>query len=150
MLKIIVVLLMYFISIVGFAQTSKTLDTKSDKESNYQINVIINNVTSDNGKVYFALYDSKNNFNNKKVLKVALAEIKNGKVNVTFSQLNPGTYAVTCFHDSNNNGKMDFQTNGMPIEDYGVSNNVMSYGPPQFDDAKFELTNKDLTFEIKL
>lgn len=150
MLKIIITLLMYFISLVGFAQTSKPIDVETEKESTYQIHVVINNVTSDKGKVYFALYDSENNFNNKKVLKVALAEIENGKVNIIFNQLSPGVYAVTCFHDLNNNGKIDFQANGMPIEDYGVSNNTMSYGPPQFDDAKFELTNKDLTFEIKL
>ncbi len=150
MLKIIITLLMYFISLVGFAQTSDSFDTETEKVSTYQIHVVINNVTSDKGKVYFALFDSENNFNNKKVLKVALAEIENGKVNVTFDNLNSGIYAITCFHDSNNNTKMDFETNGMPVEDYGVSNNVMSYGPPQFDDAKFELTNKDLTFEIKL
>jgi uncharacterized protein (DUF2141 family) len=38
----------------------------------------------------------------------------------------------------------------MPLEDYGATNNVMNYGPPQFNDAKFELKDKDLTFEIKL
>lgn len=150
MLKVVIVILMYFISLVGFAQTSDSLSSKTEKQSNYQINVVINNVTSDKGKVYFALYDSENNFNNKNFLKDAVAEIENGTVSVTFNGLDSGTYAVTCFHDSNNNGKMDFQANGMPLEDYGVSNNVMSFGPPQFDDAKFELTNKDLTFEIKL
>ena len=45
---------------------------------------------------------------------------------------------------------MDFNTNGMPIEDYGSSNNVMNFGPPRFSDAKFVVSDKDLTFEIKL
>jgi uncharacterized protein (DUF2141 family) len=45
---------------------------------------------------------------------------------------------------------MDFELNGMPLEDYGMTNNVMTYGPPQYSDGKFELRNKDLTFEIKL
>lgn len=150
MLKIIITLLIYFISLVGLAQTSEPFDTETKKKSTYQIHVVINNITSDKGKVYFALFDSENNFNNKKKLKVAFAEVIDRKVNITFNKLNSGTYAITCFHDLNNNDKMDFQSNGIPIEDYGVSNNVMSYGPPQFDDAKFELTNKDLTFEIKL
>ena len=44
---------------------------------------------------------------------------------------------------------MDFENNGMPLEDYGATNNVMNYGPPRFEDAKFELKDKDLTFEIK-
>jgi len=150
MLKIIVVLIMYFISLIGFSQTSNIAEIKSDKKPNHQVKVEINNVTSDKGKVYFALYDSESNFNNRKVLKIAEAEIMNGKVHIIFQQLKPGEYAVTCFHDSNSNGKMDFQENGMPIEDYGASNNTMNYGPPQFSDAKFELIDKDLTFEIKL
>ena len=66
-----------------------------------------------------------------------------------FENLKPKTYAVVCYHDSNENGKMDFQDNGMPIEDYGATNNIFNYGPPQFSDAKFELIDKDLTFEIK-
>ena len=60
-----------------------------------------------------------------------------------------GTYAILCFHDRNNNGKMDFKDNGMPMEDYGVSNNVMSFAPPSYQDAKFDLGDKDLSLEIK-
>ena len=46
-------------------------------------------------------------------------------------------------------GKMDFRDNGMPMEDYGVSNNVMSFAPPSYQDAKFDLGDKDLSLEIK-
>ena len=44
---------------------------------------------------------------------------------------------------------MDFQDNGMPLEDYGVSNNPMSYGPPQFDAAKFVVADKNVTLVIR-
>ena len=40
--------------------------------------------------------------------------------------------------------------NSMPLEDYGLSNNIMTFGPPSFEDSKFEVIDKDLTFEIKL
>jgi len=39
---------------------------------------------------------------------------------------------------------------GMPLKDYGSSNNIMTFGPPSFEDSKFEVRDKDLTFEIKL
>ena len=44
---------------------------------------------------------------------------------------------------------MDFRENGMPIEDYGASNNVMNFGPPNFSDAKFTVTDKDLELNIR-
>ena len=44
---------------------------------------------------------------------------------------------------------MDFAGNGMPLEDYGASNNVMNFGPPTFDDAKFLLTDKNVSLDIK-
>ena len=45
--------------------------------------------------------------------------------------------------------KMDFNSGGMPMEDYGTTNNIMSFGPPQFVNAKFEVKDKDLNFDIK-
>ena len=44
---------------------------------------------------------------------------------------------------------MDFQPSGMPMEDYGASNNIMTFGPPSYNNAKFTLTDADLSLEIK-
>ncbi len=149
MLKIVVVLVVYFISLVGSAQTTQSIESKLDNLQTYQINVKVNKMVSNKGKVYFALYDSKKSFIERSSVQSKQAIINNGVAKVIFTNLIPKTYAIVCFHDENDNNKMDFQENGMPLEDYGVSNNVMNYGPPRFEDSKFELTNKDLTFEIK-
>lgn len=39
---------------------------------------------------------------------------------------------------------MDFEANGMPIENYDMSNNPMLIDPPKFDDVKFIVGNEDL------
>ena len=44
------------------------------------------------------------------------------------------------------NNRMDYQENGMPKESYGMSGNDMSFGPPNFEAAKFEVGEEDLTF----
>tara|TARA_B110000027_G_scaffold125581_1_gene143115 strand:- start:800 stop:937 length:138 start_codon:yes stop_codon:yes gene_type:complete len=44
---------------------------------------------------------------------------------------------------------MDFQPNGMPLEDYGASNNIMNFGPPKYEDAKFTVTDKKVSLKIK-
>jgi len=36
----------------------------------------------------------------------------------------------------------------MPKEPYGASNNVMNYGPPQFADAKFIVSDKNIDLNI--
>jgi uncharacterized protein (DUF2141 family) len=77
------------------------------------------------------------------------AAINNNISTVEFENIPEGTYAIVCFHDENNNGKMDFESNGMPKENYGTSNNALSFGLPAFDNSKFEVKNDDLILEIK-
>ena len=77
------------------------------------------------------------------------AKIVEGKSIVVFENIEPGDYAVVCFHDKNDNDKMDFQENGMPMEDYGASNNIMSFGPPTYSNAKFTVADENVKLEIK-
>lgn len=111
------------------------------------IKVSVINALNDKGTISFALYNEEG------FLKMPLLResgiIENGVSSVEFENISAGNYSIVCFHDSNSNGKMDFELNGMPKESYGASNNVMNYGPPQFEDSKFEVTNEDLTLEIK-
>ena len=105
------------------------------------------NVSSDTGKVGFALYD-KASFMLKPIQAVN-AKIAEGKSIVTFENVPFGEYAIICYHDKNDNDKMDFSANGMPIEDYGASNNVMTFGPPTFEGAKFAVSEKNVSLKIK-
>ena len=121
--------------------------TNSITAQNKTITAKVINVTSDLGKVGFALYD-KTNFRVKAIQSVA-SKIVNGKSVVIFKNLEVGEYAIICYHDKNDNDKMDFKSNGMPLEDYGASNNIMNLGPPKFDDAKFTFIDENLYLEIK-
>ncbi|MDB4036470.1 DUF2141 domain-containing protein [Polaribacter sp.] len=105
------------------------------------------NISSDKGIVKFALYN-KTNFR-LKPLQSEIGNIENGKTTITFKEVAGGEYAIVCYHDKNSNDKMDFQPNGMPLEAYGASNNVMNFGPPKFDDAKFTVVDKNVSLEIK-
>ncbi len=113
----------------------------------YNITATVVNVTSDQGKVSYALYDKENYM--KQPIQAKKATIENGKSTVVFENVPLGEYAVICFHDKNENNKMDFEPSGMPMEDYGASNNVMRMGPPMYHDSKFLLTDKDVSLEIK-
>ncbi len=114
---------------------------------NKKITVSVVNATTDNGKVSFALFDEVTFM--KTPLEAKSEKIIDGKSTVTFKNIAQGEYSAICFHDKNNNGKMDFNENGMPLEDYGSSNNNMDFGPPSFLDSKFRLAEEDLTLEVK-
>ena len=129
-----------FFSILGFSQSNET--------ESISIVVTIDNVKNNAGKVLVSLH-SKDTFMKGKGLQNAESKIVDGKVTVTFKDVVPGEYAIMTLHDENENNRMDFEDNGMPKESYGMSNNPMSYGPPQFTDAKFEVATEDLNLKIR-
>lgn len=133
------------ISILALALLSIT-DSLTAQDSS--VTVTISNVTSDEGSVVFALYN-KATFR-LKPLQSETGKIKNGKTTITFKEVVSGVYAIVCYHDKNSNDKMDFQPNGIPLEAFGASNNVIKlYGPPTFDDANFVVSDKDVSLKIK-
>ena len=105
-------------------------------------------VQSTEGTILVGLYTESNFMQNP--TSGAVGEIKDGKCIVNLNNIAPGEYGITLLHDKNNNKRMDFDANGMPSERFGVSNNNMSYGPPQWKNAKFEVANTPIEMEIRL
>lgn len=138
-----------FATIFAFVVVFQTsiFTANQPNETKRTITVIVTNVGSNKGAVNYALYD-KDSFM-KKPIQTQSGKPKDNKSTVVFKNIPPGNYAIVCFHDANDNNIMDFQSNGMPIESYGASNNSMSFGPPIFDDAQFEVSDKDVTLEIR-
>ena len=118
------------------------------QDKGVDITVTINNVTSDDGKVLISLHTADTFMKGAGIANLE-SEIKDGKVSFTFKGVAPGSYALMAMHDANDNKQMDFEANGMPKESYGMSGNDMSFGPPTFDGAKFEVKTEDLSFDIR-
>jgi len=75
-----------------------------------------------------------------------------GDVQVTVTNVPPGTYAAQAFHDENDNERIDRNIFGIPTEGIGFSNNArMFFGPPRFDAAAFGVGAATLriTFSIR-
>lgn len=139
-MKTIAVLIALFIGQLFYAQS----------ESASEITVTVENIKSDNGTLMFGVYSEKT-FMKAKPEYYAKSDIVEGVASVTFKDIPPGTYAISCFHDKNNNSQMDFEPTGMPLEPYGISNNkINSYGPPVWEDAKFELGEESMNMTLKL
>ncbi|RAJ16826.1 DUF2141 domain-containing protein [Olleya aquimaris] len=122
-------------------------ETEVATEEGQTITVTINNVKNNTGQVMLALH-TKDTWMKSLGVQNINTVIENNSVSITFKNVQPGTYSIMALHDVNTNNRMDFE-NGMPQESYGMSNNPLSYGPPQFSEAKFEVTNEDLEFNIR-
>lgn len=137
-MKTIAILFSLFLCQIAFAQTETG-----------NITVSVENLSSEEGKVYFALFN-EDNFLKKAPIQGEVSEIKEGIAQITFSEVPTGTYAITAYHDKNGNQQMDFESNGIPKENYGVSNNQMNlYGPPLWEDAKFEFDGSEKALQLQ-
>lgn len=103
------------------------------------VEVHISNLSNNDGNVKVGLYNSATDFLEKQYKSaIVLVEDKNAKA--VFTDIPDGIYAVSFYHDEDKDNEFDMFMGMIPIEDYGCSNNAKGmFGPPKFDDAKFEL-----------
>ena len=146
MVRIVTLLVMYLVSQLINAQTTFVREHTYVDEV-VLIKVSVSNVATMEGSVKFALYTEEGFLT--KPLQAKIGEINERFATVTFAEVPEGEYAIVCFHDKNANNQMDFSEKGIPIEDYGSTNNIYRMGPPTFEDAKFTVKNKSLDLEIK-
>lgn len=118
-------------------------------QDNFSVTVKVNGLKSNDGQVFIALYNSEEDWL-ENVFKGTTSAISEKTCTVVFEDIPNGIYAVSIFHDENNNGKMDKNFMGIPKEDYGCSNDASGFmGPPKWKDAKFDL-NQNLDVAINL
>jgi len=108
------------------------------------IEVNISNLDNNDGNVKVGLYNDKASFL-ETVFKNDVVNISKKGAATVFTDVPDGIYAVSFFHDENNDGKFNMFMGTIPTEDYGCSNNARGmFGPPKWEDAKFEVKNGEV------
>jgi uncharacterized protein (DUF2141 family) len=118
-----------------------------------EIIVVLTGFQSDSGHVLVSLHDRAKSFPGDAdgAKKLARAKINGKKAVLRFIDLESGRYAISTFHDENDNEKLDTNFLGIPKEAVGASNNASgTLGPPKWKDAVFEYKQKSLTQRITL
>lgn len=104
------------------------------------------NFHSDNGVCRACLFNSEAAYDDRKPLQCQQVIIANGKAQATFLNLPAGTYAISVFHDANNNNEFDKNFLGIPKEGYGASGNHLPFASaPAFNDNKFQIKDNTIT-----
>lgn len=102
------------------------------------LQVNIDGLRSARGTVRCFLYNSEKGFpkNQDAAFASAIGAINGGKSRCEFTNVPDGNYAVSVYHDENNNQRLDSNFLGIPKEGVGASNDAKaSMGPPKYQDA---------------
>lgn len=110
---------------------------------------------TEEGKARFALFLDARGWPDEEetVFATGLVPISHGRAVATFEDVPAGPFAVSVFHDKNENAKLDADFLGIPSEDYGFSADARDrFGPPSFDEARLDLAageSKQITIRVK-
>jgi uncharacterized protein (DUF2141 family) len=103
------------------------------------------------GKVYYAVYDSDEQFPKGKPVTTGFVETSGQMNPVATVDLPAGEYAVSVFLDENGNGRLDQNVIGIPKERFGFSNNPrILTGPPSYRDCAVRVLEQNNEFDIRL
>jgi uncharacterized protein (DUF2141 family) len=103
------------------------------------LSVRLVDLRNNGGQIGCGLWASEKGFPKDRsvALQTKWCPIANKESLCNFDPIPPGTYAVACFHDENNNGILDTGVFGVPTEGVVASNHAKGFmGPPSFKDAK--------------
>lgn len=115
----------------------------------YTIELEITNIDGKDGQMLIGLYTSKEGWLKEPHIGL-FGQIVDGKSTASFKNIPDGTYAISTFHDEDNDGELDTFL-GIPTEDTGSSNGAQAImGPPKWNDAKFVIQGESIKQTIKL
>lgn len=113
----------------------------------------VSEIPSEKGEVRAALFESSDGFpdNFEKGQRLNSSTVRNGVAKIVFTDVPFGEYVLAVFHDENNNGMLDKNNKGIPLEALGVSNNPkLKLGPPKYDRSVFEIKSLELNLNVDL
>ena len=114
------------------------------------ITLMIEGVDDPVGEIRIAIFDSENRY----LENPSLADVvpaSQTKIEWQIENLAYGQYAIAVYHDKNKNGKLDTNMLGIPLEEYGFSNNARSrFGPASWSQAKFTVNERNAVHRILL
>ncbi len=117
------------------------------------LTVDVSGVKERKGKLQAALFNTAEGFPDSKPFRAEVLNItEQNKLQVVFKDVPPGSYAVAVYHDKNGNGKLDKNLLGIPVEDYGFSNDTRGtrLSAPSFEDTQMQLTGQPAQVSIEV
>jgi len=128
-----------------------TAHTQNDIGS---IELVISETATDEGVIQLLIFDQEKGWPESLdgAWKMETIPIKNGVARNTITDVPAGNYAITVFHDHDEDGKIRKNKVGYPLDNFGFSNNPsLIFGVPSFNKCSQKvLAGQKTIFEIEL
>lgn len=119
-----------------------------------EIKIKISGIDQNTGNIYIALFDENNKEsfvkNTEKSKARKIIKVADNKAYTSFKNINYGNYAISVFHDKNNNAQLDRNKSGIPTEAFGFYKNYSAIGLPKFENCMFTVDSSIVEIEIIL
>jgi uncharacterized protein (DUF2141 family) len=120
------------------------------QSGNGKIVITIEGISAETGTMIVGLFDNPEDFTVTPVISRIRPVKEKGTMVVTLEDVPYKTYAVSIYHDLNDNRKLDKNITGIPREPYGFSNNPVIIFGPSWEKSTFELNEQELKLTIHL
>ncbi len=117
-----------------------------------QLQIEVSNLKVTKGTLMLAMFNSADGWpdGEGKAFKLITQKVSTAGAQVITLSVPPGTYAISMYHDENDNKKMDKNWVGYPTENFGFSNSVkVTIAAPKFAECSFVVSAAKKIF-IKL
>ena len=136
-----ILLTVYMLFSNGFTVKNKLVSTVTLKIDGVDVAV---------GEIRIAIFDSENRYMENPSL-AEIVPVSQTNIEWQIENLAYGQYAIAVYHDKNKNGKLDTNMLGIPLEEYGFSNNARGrFGPASWSQAKFTVNKRTTLHRILL
>lgn len=143
-LKLLLIIIINTQTVFGQNNFNENTSYFIKEKGPYSLSIEVTKLKNNEGFIMLGLFDENNN----KIISVKNIQIYDQKSIVKIDSIKSGKYVVRFWHDNNNNGKLDMNFLGIPIEEFGNSNNIRpKFGPPKFEDMIFKI-EKNLDLKI--
>ncbi len=118
---------------------------------NFTLTVTVTDIETPEGSLRIGLFDKGDRFLERdQAFRSVNIPVKSSSETFTFKNLPKGNYAISLYHDVNDNDTCDRNMFGIPKEPYAFSNNFKPlFSAPDFEDCRFEFKN-NTQLSIKL
>ena len=116
-----------------------------------RLDILISNIEDAVGTMLVTIYDKPDHWLKQPYFRSIKQQVSStDDVNIEVVDIPAGSYAISVFHDLNDNLELDTNFIGIPKEPYGFSGPMGKFGPPKFEAAAVPLEAGDNTISIEL
>ena len=137
--------------LAGLLLSMSTLVSGSEGADRGNLTVELTGMASDSGSVAYAMWSGPQGWLVDGAVREGRVAIEQGSSMLLIEDLPYGEYAISAYHDQNDNGKLDTGLFRIPKEPIGTSNDAkIRFGPPKYKDARFRLDEPGLSITIQI